>query len=203
MTRKPHPNWTEEGGSHWLRIGPALTLPLYAALTGTEWHWCHQNTQERGVADTLDAAKLAAEDSMLAHARLVVETLRPWIVAPSEPPPYLDLETLDPGIRRLVSLLREAGFDTCDSGDGSKAPAMECALDVPMVAIEVSRESAIVTAEAVHGLLVLATKPGVLEREGIAVDLSYSPRDRTAIVVILGVSDTDLKSGVAVHRSTR
>lgn len=75
--RKPHPNWTKGGGSHWFHIGPTLTLPLYVGLVGTEWHWCHQNTQERGVADTLDAAKLAAEDSMLAHAQLVVETLKP------------------------------------------------------------------------------------------------------------------------------
>lgn len=74
-TRKPHPNWTEEGGEHWFRIGPELTLPLYVGFRGTQWHWCHQNTQECGAADTLEAAKLAAEDSMLAHARLVVETL--------------------------------------------------------------------------------------------------------------------------------
>lgn len=57
-----------------------MTAPVdprpYAAPP-REYPPCHQNTQERGVADTLDAAKLAAEDSMLAHARLVVETLRP------------------------------------------------------------------------------------------------------------------------------
>jgi hypothetical protein len=35
----------------------------------------------------------------------------------------LDYSTLDPGIRDTVRLLRDAGFDTTDSGDGVSKPA--------------------------------------------------------------------------------
>ena len=45
-----------------------------------------------------------------------------------------DYEQVDPGIRDVVRTLRDAGFDTTDSGDGSKAATMSCAVPWPMVA---------------------------------------------------------------------
>jgi len=52
----------------------------------------------------------------------------------------LNLNMIDPGVRELVRLLRAAGFNTCDSGDGSKAKDMECAVPYPMVAIQVEKK---------------------------------------------------------------
>jgi len=52
---------------------------------------------------------------------------------------------LDPGIRDVVSLLREHGFETTDSGDGVSKPAEWYAsgeaMPFPNVAAKVARES--------------------------------------------------------------
>lgn len=62
-----------------------------------------------------DDRRLDAEAALLeAHALLCVQ--KKW-----EPKP-IDYEQLDPGIRDLVRRLREAGFDTTDSGDGVSKP---------------------------------------------------------------------------------
>lgn len=42
----------------------------------------------------------------------------------------------DPGIRDIVRLLQEHGFETCDSGDGSKDGEMGCALPYPHVVVQ-------------------------------------------------------------------
>ena len=39
----------------------------------------------------------------------------------------LDYDTLDAGIREQVSILRNAGYNTTDSGDGSKWGKIDCA----------------------------------------------------------------------------
>ena len=44
------------------------------------------------------------------------------------------IEGLDPGIADVVQRLREAGFETTDSGDGVSKPNMECAMPFPHVA---------------------------------------------------------------------
>ena len=61
-------------------------------------------------------------------------------------------DDLDPGVRQVVKLLNENGFDTCDSGDGkskfgedgkplpewrSEDQEFECVMDIPHVAIGV------------------------------------------------------------------
>lgn len=51
----------------------------------------------------------------------------------SEP---INYDELDPGIRDVVRAINEWGWVTCDSGDGSKAGTMECALDHPHVFCE-------------------------------------------------------------------
>lgn len=48
----------------------------------------------------------------------------------------IDYDALDPGIRDVVRAISEWGWKTCDSGDGSKAGTMECALDHPHVFCE-------------------------------------------------------------------
>ena len=99
---------------------------------------------------------------------------------------------LDPGIRRLVTLLRANGFNTTDSGDGSKTTTMGCAPDGPMVAT-VTRGTALVTdAHAVHDLLERHTKPATLTRKDVSIEGSYCTVDNMALVVVIGVSDADL-----------
>ena len=51
-----------------------------------------------------------------------------------------ELAGLDAGIRDLVIELNALGYETTDSGDGTKADTMECAVDFPMVAIKSTRE---------------------------------------------------------------
>jgi len=48
----------------------------------------------------------------------------------------IDLSTLDEGIRDIVELLQGKGFNTTDSGDGSKYGKMEGALPYPHVIIK-------------------------------------------------------------------
>lgn len=45
-----------------------------------------------------------------------------------------DYSKLDEGVREVVRHLRAKGFNTTDSGDGTKAATMECAVPFPMVA---------------------------------------------------------------------
>lgn len=46
----------------------------------------------------------------------------------------IDYNEIDPGIRHVVKALNDAGHETSDSGDGSKASLMDCAIDFPHVA---------------------------------------------------------------------
>lgn len=45
----------------------------------------------------------------------------------------IDYNEIDPGIRHVVKALNDAGYETSDSGDGTKV-GMECAVDFAMVA---------------------------------------------------------------------
>ncbi len=93
-----------------------------------------------------------------------------------------DYEQIDPGIRDTVRLLRDAGFETTDSGDGVSKPDMVCALDFPHVAAVC----------APHLILAEAKRMAeVLEGTGFVVQATYDPRD---VIVVLfaakyGVSD--------------
>jgi hypothetical protein len=106
-----------------------------------------------------------------------------------------DYEQLDPGIRKLVLLLREVGgFDTTDSGDGSKAGSMECALDVPNVHMQ---------CEPIHfrrwsfellSVLRDHLKPEALSKlEPHAIQFTYSPIDEVGVLSLYGICDEDLQ----------
>lgn len=45
----------------------------------------------------------------------------------------IDYNEIDPGIRHVVKALNDAGYETTDSGDGTKV-GMDCAMDFPHVA---------------------------------------------------------------------
>jgi hypothetical protein len=81
-------------------------------------------------------------------------------------------DELDPGIRSVVIALLRRGWDTTDSGDGSKAGTMECALPF--------RHVAAVTAP---GYVVRDARRFLADLRDIApgvnwyVEGSYSPND--------------------------
>ena len=85
----------------------------------------------------------------------------------------LDPKKLDPGIRDVVVALRAAGWDTCDSGDGSKRG--EGTLSIPHVAIVVAAEAWNHVPE--RSRLILRTIAAVDKREGWIVEAGYSTVD--------------------------
>jgi hypothetical protein len=103
----------------------------------------------------------------------------------------IDYETLNPGIRRLVKMLRDAGFETTDSGDGKTnvEAGMEHALKVPHVHCVVL--SLNMRAEAFR-MLNLLTDAG-LDIESGQVQALFDPVDGVATVSVYGISDADLE----------
>lgn len=73
----------------------------------------------------------------------------------------IDYDELDPGIRDIVRLCRENGFDTCDSGDGVSKPDVGVADEhgiveswaCPNVAVQVERETFFTEADRLQQLL--------------------------------------------------
>jgi hypothetical protein len=59
----------------------------------------------------------------------------------------LDLDTLNPGIRKTVAWLRSLGFETTDSGDG-RTHEHACDRDEPYVVIRVEPEQLVEQARA-------------------------------------------------------
>lgn len=90
-----------------------------------------------------------------------------------------DYASLDDGIRATVQGLREAGFNTTDSGDGSKAGFMEGAMDRPMVAVLAqSRATICDDADALLGWLSEHEPERLWD-----VSATYAPRDGVAVIV--------------------
>jgi hypothetical protein len=110
---------------------------------------------------------------------------------------------LAPGIRATVRLLRREGYETTDSGDGTTniQAGMECAMDVPMIAIEVERAEQLpgVTRE-LHKLLIdhgIQEKPDKWSIQG-----TYSPVDKKSIITVWGIKDIDFPD-VRIQKPTR
>ena len=109
----------------------------------------------------------------------------------------LDYKTINPGIRETVRLLRDNGFNTCDSGDGSTRE-FECDPGYPYVGIEVSPERLVAEADRLVGVLAAA---GVvveeMDEDGTrpAIQADYHPVARKAFVVLINVKDADLAAG--------
>lgn len=106
--------------------------------------------------------------------------------------PDPDYDTIDPGVRRLVRLLREHGFDTSDSGDGHSKIAQgydpEQMAHVPHVATRMLGAD-VAAAEAVrlHALIRPLVGPDV----PMEVSLCLVDADRF-LLVLVGVQDSDL-----------
>ncbi len=104
------------------------------------------------------------------------------------------LESISPGVRKLVVWLNDQGFKTTDSGDGTNyKEGMSCALPFPMVAIECADAySAIGQATKLH---LLVSEMGVCFGEGDppkSLDMSWSPVDAASVIVLTNITDADL-----------
>jgi hypothetical protein len=98
------------------------------------------------------------------------------------------LRALDPGIRRLVAALREADFDTTDSGDGVSKPEVGRVFNVSHVFMVV--ESGAIVAEA-HRLVETLGRLGVRVKSGV-VQAQYDPADGVATLAVFCVNDAML-----------
>ena len=112
----------------------------------------------------------------------------------------IDYSEIDPGVRRLVRWLNERGYETCDSGDGSKAPEMECAFAVANVTIEAHPASLANCADMLRhdlGRLGIAIVPMGSEGEDTrCIQAGYCPATGRAWIDLFGVSDADLPAGI-------
>jgi len=109
----------------------------------------------------------------------------------------LDYSLLNPGIRKMVQLLREAGFNTTDSGDGATHDC-ECDHPNPYVSIEVDPESLVQQAQAIKKLLVSkgVSFPIPQSEEDAEsfpfIEANYSPVDDYCLVYVGNILDKDL-----------
>ena len=112
----------------------------------------------------------------------------------------IDYGEISKGVRELVRLLNEAGFETTDSGDGTHhLEGMEGAPPFPMVAIIV--EPWLATFRS-HQLMSLLMSNG-LDKSKLtfngepSIMLTYSPSesDRLAMIMLLNILDSDLDFG--------
>lgn len=85
----------------------------------------------------------------------------------------IDYEQLDPGIRDIVRTLRQAGFETTDSGDGVSKPEDERVFEEPHVVCTVSITDIVAEADRLHRLL----------SDCWRVEASYCPNERSAVIL--------------------
>ncbi len=113
----------------------------------------------------------------------------------------IDLDALDPGIRRTVAWLRSLGYDTSDSGDGkTKVGSMECALDFPHVAIRLQFSHDL--ASTANELWSDLGKAGITVESGMIV-ASYDPADSSVVILLSGIDDEMLPAKLRAHPSHR
>lgn len=105
----------------------------------------------------------------------------------------IDYSEMDPGIREVVRRLREAGFNTCDSGDGRSKPDNERALDEPHVFALCKPEDIILESRRLH---IVVSSWGVSKDVEWVVEANYVPYEETreaqAILMVIGVADHHL-----------
>jgi hypothetical protein len=118
----------------------------------------------------------------------------------------LDLDTLDPGIRRTVAWLRSLGFDTTDSGDGVAKPTGgdECAEATPHVYMRIEYRMLFSSVERLMGNVehVLGVKVVPHGHEGgVWLQATYDPGDGSTVMSLHGVDDSMLPPKLRAHPS--
>lgn len=106
-----------------------------------------------------------------------------------------DISKIDPGVRMLVSLLRQHGFDTTDSGDGQSKE--ENGLDVPHVHIVCHAQLLVYEADRLHRVLAMhgVTIQPIAQEGAPCVQATYDPADvdSTGMVSLFGVNDAMIR----------
>jgi hypothetical protein len=95
----------------------------------------------------------------------------------------LDYEDIDVGVRVLVRRLRAKGFDTCDSGDGTKT-GMGCARDHAHVTIQVKPDDLVSEARRLRDEVgyVGVFRLGPIGSGGWSIQATYDPCDESAFI---------------------
>ena len=133
----------------------------------------------------------------------------------------IDYTELDPGIRKLVRLLRDNGFETTDSGDGAfkfedipeeevaedgPTPVglpMACAEPVANVYMQCTKDTLLAESERLVSLLKAHIREGLLTETfedpalgqtvpRVAIEAIFLPIEGVAMLALHGVSDVDL-----------
>jgi hypothetical protein len=95
------------------------------------------------------------------------------------------LNELSEGVRNLVIELREAGFNTVDSGDGTNYEnGMACAVPFKMIAILAPKDQAFDETDRLHEFMVKQTEEGKIKWLW-QVEMSYSPSDGNCILTVV------------------
>jgi hypothetical protein len=110
----------------------------------------------------------------------------------------VDYESLDEGVREVVAFLREKGFNTTDSGDGTKTD-MDCALPYPHVFIFVEENYLTLDADTLLNVLVQA---GVEVQPG-DIGASYDPHDKSAVLMLFDAENRWMKTFKRPTKETR
>lgn len=103
--------------------------------------------------------------------------------APSPAPPTFDYDSLNFGIRRVVRLLHNHGFETTDSGDG-KTHLHPCDREYPYIVIRTTPETMVRDSHRVREAL------GPLSTlDNVHIQANYSPLDGIALIDLSGLDD--------------
>lgn len=99
----------------------------------------------------------------------------------------LDPSELDPGIRKLVMLLRKHGYETTDSGDGVSNDYAD--MDFPHVFIASDKYNLLSAADELWDLLfqICDLPPDA------SVEASYAPSDGQATIGVFNILDIHIK----------
>lgn len=125
------------------------------------------------------------------RARELAELARVSKLAAAQWLQTFEVPGVDPGVRKLVALLRAKGFDTTDSGDGlSKAPEdHECAMPFAHVFILHPNPSTLIA--TTHYLTEFMSGMVGGFREGQSVEANYTV-DTGGIIAVIGITDKDI-----------
>lgn len=97
---------------------------------------------------------------------------------------------LNPGIVRLVNLLRFLGYETCDSGDGA-THEHACDRDHPYVVVRSTPATFVQDSQRLWDDLLFFFRNHPLP-PGVLIQATYSPQDGVALVDLSGLADHHL-----------
>lgn len=112
----------------------------------------------------------------------------------------LDLDTIDPGIRRTVAWLRSENFVTTDSGDGRTKIANGDAEALPYPHVAMTSHPTYIAMGAAHlrerlkemGVII---KPMSNDENEPCIQATIDPANMTGIIMLMGVDDALLFGG--------